>query len=322
MNDWGIIGHDWAVRRLQSAIVRGQLAQSHLFVGPAGVGKFALAIALARAVLGHDERTRVLVDRRKHPDLAIVQPDPDSTSIKVDAVRELLHTLTLAPVESRNRVAIIDQAHQMSDGGKNAILKTLEEPNPSVVLILIAPSVGLVLPTISSRCQVLNLRPAPVQDIAAALQTRGTSPERGQFLARLSRGSVGWALSAVQDEVLLENRAQHLNDLRDLLTANRTARFAYAENLARKPGDVVAAVLVDWLLFWRDVTRADGQPLNTDYADFIALLAEHVGAAQSADLMRAISDTLAHLDRNVNARLLLDVLLMKMPNVATVVSSQ
>src|SRR5262245_21821095 len=137
MNDWGIIGHDWAVRRLQSAIASGQLAQSHLFVGPSAIGKAALAKATARAVLGHDARARALVDQLRHPDLSWVQPDGDS--IKVEPVRELLHTLTLAPVESRHRVAVIDQAQLITDSGKNAILKTLEEPNPSVVIILIAP---------------------------------------------------------------------------------------------------------------------------------------------------------------------------------------
>ena len=95
VNDWGIIGHDWAVRRLKSAIERHSLAQSHLFVGPPSVGKAALAFATARAVLGHDARTIALVEQRKHPDLSIVEPDGDS--IKVDQVRALLHTLTLAP---------------------------------------------------------------------------------------------------------------------------------------------------------------------------------------------------------------------------------
>ncbi len=314
MNDWNIIGHDWAVRRLQSAIERGQLAQSHLFVGPPYVGKAALAKAVARALLGRDDRTRRLVDANRHPDMAWVQPDGDT--IKVEQIRELLHTLTLAPVESRNRVAVIDQAHAMSDGGKNAILKTLEEPNPSVVIILIAPGVESVLPTISSRCQVTNLRPAPIHAIETALTVRGVELGRAAFVARLSRGRAGWALRAVQDEDLLDARAQHLNDLRELMSANRTARFAYAEKLARKDGSDITSVLDDWLLLWRDVTHADGQPLNSDYAELIDTLAEHIDPARAAELMRSLSDTIQHLDHNVNARLALDVLLLKFPRLS------
>lgn len=319
MNDWRIIGHDWAVKRLSSAIASGQLAQSHLFVGPPAIGKAALAQATARALLGHDERTRKLVDANKHPDLAWVQPDGDS--IKVEQVRELLHALTLAPVESRQRVAIIDGAHLMTDSGKNAILKTLEEPNPSVVMILIAPSVDSVLPTISSRCQVLNLRPAPITDIEQALIERGQGSERAEFIARLSRGRAGWALRAIADESLLEARQQRLDDLRILLGSNRTARFAYAEKSAKRDADEIDATLEEWLLLWRDVTRVAGGDnvdliLNIDRRDAIVTLAEQTDAATASAMQHAISQTRQHIDRNVNARLALDVLLLKMPRLA------
>lgn len=319
MNDWGIIGHDWAVKRLSSAITNGQLAQSHLFVGPPAIGKAALAQAAARALLGHDERTRRLVDQNKHPDLTWVQPDGDS--IKVDAVRELLHSLTLAPVESRRRVAIIDGAHLMTDNGKNAILKTLEEPNPTVVMVLIAPSVDSVLPTISSRCQVLNLRPAPIHDIEQALIERGLGSDRAEFIARLSRGRVGWALRAIQDENLLEARQQRLDDLLMLLGNNRTARFAFAEKLAKAEADEINVTLEEWLLLWRDVTRVAGGDdpnliLNTDRRDAIVALTEQTDVAGAAAMQTAISETQGHVDRNVNARLALDVLLLKMPRFA------
>jgi DNA polymerase-3 subunit delta' len=319
VNDWGIIGHDWAVRRLQSAIASGQLAQSHLFVGPPSIGKAALAKATARALLGRDERTRALVDSMRHPDLAWVQPD-GGDSIKVEAVRELLHTLTLAPVESRHRVAVIDQAQLVTDSGKNALLKTLEEPNPSVVIILIAPSVESVLPTISSRCQVLNLRTAPMQEIAAALEQRGTSPDQAAFIARLSRGRVGWALRASEDESALDERKQRIDGLIDLLSANSTKRFAYAEKLARADSEEIEATLNEWLLFWRDVTHAAADEshaalLNADYQSNIARIAASQDPVSASDMLRALTKTQQHVNRNVNARLALDVLLLKMPRI-------
>lgn len=325
MNDWGIIGHDWAVRRLQSAIASGQLAQSHLFVGPPSIGKAALAKATARAVLGRDERTHALVDAMRHPDLSWVQPDSGGDSIKVEAVRDLLHSLTLAPVESRHRVAVIDQAHLITDSGKNAILKTLEEPNPSVVIILIAPSVESVLPTISSRCQVLNLRPAPVNEVEAALRARGAAADRAAFIARLSRGRVGWALRAVEDESALEERKQRLDDFIDLLGANRTRRFAYAEKLARADSAEIEAALSEWLLFWRDVTKLAGDGDNTellsmDYRDDIARIAESLDPASASAMLRALAETAQYIDRNVNARLALDVMLLKLPRIDLVPS--
>jgi DNA polymerase-3 subunit delta' len=317
VNDWGIVGHDWAVRRLQGAIAAGALAQSHLFVGPTGVGKAALARAAAREVLGQDARARALVDQGKHPDLTWVAPDGDT--IKVEQIRELLHTLTLAPVESRHRVAVIDQAHLITDSGKNAILKTLEEPNPSVVIILIAPGVETVLPTIASRCQILNLRPAPVHEVEAALLARGVAADRAAFLAGLSRGRVGWAFRAAEDDALLETRRRHLDDLCGLLSANRTERLAYAEKVSRAEADEIDGMLDDWLLLWRDVVRVagatttGGRVLNEDYRPDIVRLAEALDAAQASTVVRAISQTRLNIDRNVNARLALDVLLLKMP---------
>jgi len=324
MSDWGVIGHGWAVRRLQSAIARAQLAQSHLFVGPPNIGKATLALATARALLGRDARARALVDQRRHPDLLWVSPPAEGEAIKVEQVRELLHGLTLAPVEGAYRVAVVDDAHRMTESSKNALLKTLEEPNPAVVIILIAPNSESMLPTIVSRCQVLNLRPLAIQDVEQALLARGSAPEQAALIARLSRGRIGWALRAIEDESVLAARATHLDDLRALLAANRTRRFAYAEQLAQADYAQIVEVLEDWLLLWRDVLRATSQSeclVNLDQRDWIAALAEALAPAQIAQVVRDISDTLRHLERNANARLALDVLMLKLPHLAASLNS-
>lgn len=320
----GVIGHDWAVRRLQMAIERGQLAQSHLFVGPESVGKATLALATAREVLSRGARNSAravqLVEQRRHPDLTWVAPEEGGDSIKVDAVRELLRTLSLAPVESQHRVAVIDDAHLMTDSGKNAILKTLEEPNASVILILIAPSVDAVLPTIASRCQILNLRPSPLKAVAQALQTKGIERERAEFIARLSRGRVGWAMRAIEDESLLEDRKTQLDALQEMVHGNHTQRFAYAEKLAKQDDGVVRATLQEWLLLWRDVVqhfhqRGHLQLRSSDYQPLINDLADAVSLADAHEVLATLSQTQRYLQQNVNPRLALDVLLLKMPKI-------
>lgn len=319
MSDWGVIGHDWAVRRLQRAIERAQLAQSHLFVGPPSIGKATLALALARALLGYDERSRALVEQRRHPDLLWVEPAGDGEAIKVEQIRDLLHALTLAPVESRHRVAIVKDAHALTDSSQNALLKTLEEPPPSAVIVLTAPNTDRLLPTIVSRCQTLSLRPAAARAIQEMLLSRGVAPDRAALLARLSRGRVGWAMRAVADDAVLTARAERLNDLRALLSANRTQRLAYAEKLARAEPSVITQTLEDWLLLWRDVARAAGHEtppdalVNGDQHEWVTQLARTLAISQIAALLRAIGQTLQYLDENVNPRLALDVLLMKLP---------
>ncbi len=319
----GVIGHDWAVQRLQQAIVNGQLAQSHLFVGPPSIGKATLALATAQMVLAHGasdpQRAARLVMQRRHPDLTWVAPENAGDAIKVDVVRELLRSLSLAPVEGRYRVAVIDDAHLMSDSSKNAILKTLEEPNPSVVLILIAPSVDTVLPTISSRCQVLNLRSAPIAALVTALQARNIASDKATFVARLARGRVGWALRAIADDDLLETRNQQLTDLQSMIGANRTTRFAYAEKMAKQDSSVLQEILQEWLLLWRDVVQRMESHSDVPMArsiDFLALidrLAAMVPLSTAHNTLVAITQTMKLLSQNVNPRLALDVLLLKMP---------
>jgi DNA polymerase-3 subunit delta' len=265
-------------------------------------------------------RAAQLVETLKHPDLNWLEAEGEGAtrSIKVETIRELLHTLSLAPIEGRHRVAVINDAHLVTEAGKNAILKTLEEPNPSVVIILIAPSVDTVLPTITSRCQILNLRPVPIEQITAALQARGVESNHAQFLARLSRGRVGWAINAIQDESVLAERKERLDQLEAMLAANRTQRFAFAEKLARRDGPEVLALLEEWTLFWRDVVQHmsdDPQmPLrNSDYQQTIRRVAECSTLPTISSTLHTLAQTSRYLQQNVNARLALDVLMLKLP---------
>ena len=325
MNDWNIIGHDWAVRRLRQQIERGQFAQSHLFVGLPMVGKAALARALACGVLslGASDPARVqrLVDHSRHPDLTWVGAE-DGT-VKVEQIRDMLHTLTLAPMEGPYRVAVLDDAHLATESSKNAILKTLEEPNPSSIIVLIAPGTDGVLPTITSRCQVLNLRPVPMQLLTDALLARGMDPVRADLLTRLARGRPGWALHALEDDTVLEQRTQRLDELEALFAANRTKRFEYAEALSKADDDMIRMVLGEWLLYWRDIVRASSAPddpdpvrqklHNVDRTDAILRLASIVSVSTAAHMVRMIANTLKYVQQNASARLALDVLLLGMP---------
>ncbi len=328
MSAWNLAGHAWAARRLQRSIETGQVAQSHLFAGPESVGKATLALAFARALLsldaGDPARAAGLVDRLKHPDLFWVEPEAGESSIRVEQVRALLHALSLSPVESRFRVAVVNDAHLVTDGGQNAILKTLEEPNPAAVIVLVAPQPGALLPTIVSRCQTLTLRPVPAVEIEQTLLARGAEPGKAHLLARLARGRPGWALRALADGELLSAREQRLADLRALLAANRTNRFAYAETMSKAGLQAARDVLDEWLWYWRDVARAASDPagdppagalLNIDCAASIAELARRVSPAGAARAAQAIARARAALEQNASLRLTFDALLLQLPSV-------
>ncbi|MCS7061126.1 MAG: hypothetical protein RMN25_08150 [Anaerolineae bacterium] len=329
MNVWNVIGHEWAVRRLERSIAAGQLAQSHVFAGPDSVGKATLALAFAQAVLAigarDAARSQALAAQRKHPDLTWIEPADAQSAITVDQARAVMRALTLAPVEGAFRVAVIDQAQRATAEAQNAILKTLEEPNPATIIVLVAPQADALLPTIVSRCQVFTLRPVSERLIEQALVTRGAPAERARLLAHLARGRPGWALRALADERVLAERAQRLADLRALLAANRTQRFAYAESMSKADPSVARLTLEEWLRYWRDVARAAGDSagglppralFNLDCAESICDLAARITLPQAVRAAQAVVRALNALDQNANARLVFDALFLRWPLVA------
>jgi DNA polymerase-3 subunit delta' len=199
----------------------------------------------------------------------------------------------------------------------NALLKTLEEPPPHVVLALIALEAESLLPTIVSRCQLITLRPLSVEAVRDALIERwGVDSRRADNLAHLASGRLGWAVMAAQDESVLAHRAQLLDALIQLIGQGRVERFAYAEGMA---ADVAAAreTLRLWQTWWRDVmlltSGSDAALTNSDRLDALRQHASRFDVERAQRAAAAITQTLWQLDHNVNVRLALEVLMLDLP---------
>jgi len=333
--NWDLIGHNWAVDLLREHVVNGSLRHAYLFTGPQGVGRRTLALRLAQAIncpqpLAPGEpcracRTCTQIEQMQHPDLSIVQAEVEGGTLKVEQVRELQHSLALTPYAARYRVAILLRFEEAHASAANALLKTLEEPAPQVVLVVTAESAEVLLPTVVSRCEVLRLRPAAVDEVSQALQARGSmSPEQASLLAHISGGRVGYALRLSETPELLEQRQAWLDDHRRLLTGNRVERFAYADQITKfKPNErdlmlrELNARLNIWLSLWRDVLlRAAGASAslaNPDREIEIQELVERIALPDALRIVSAIERTLALIDRNVNTRLATEVFMLDLP---------
>ncbi|MCA9958584.1 MAG: DNA polymerase III subunit delta' [Anaerolineales bacterium] len=337
MTNWNhIIGHDWAVQLLRSAIEHDRVGHAYLITGPAQIGKTTLARTFAQALNCSAEvgerpcnacRACQLIAADRHPDVRLVEPDVSSRgkpTIKIDQIRELQQGLSLAAYEGRYKVAILTQFEAANASAANAFLKTLEEPPNNVVLLLTANDADTLLPTIASRCRTIGLRPLPTDLIEQNLTTRWhVSETRAHLLACLADGRLGWAVQASQDESILQQRAMRLVQLHEVLVGNRVARFNSADKLSRK-ADELPEILQGWLSWWRDLmilaqaqrTPAAQTGLALTNVDHEAQLRDLAALWSPQRILESLQQTnlaLWQLQRNANTRLVLENLFLAYP---------
>ena len=279
------------------------------------------------------------------------------TAIGVEQIREAQREAGLKPYEGRYRVFIIEDAENFTQEAANALLKMLEEPPDDVMFALLAsevrensadesagyiayapeheqdriaalldavPEVGGILPTILSRCQVLELRPLPIALVQAEIERRfELTPQDATEIARLSSGRLGWALQAGAEPQLLSERAERLDEIEAALRGGIDERFAYAERQAAAFGRDRSGVYQElqlWLGWWRDVLviREGNEDLavNLSRLDALRATAGDCDSAQVVDAIHAVQETTAMLESNVNPRLCIEGMMLRMPQAA------
>ena len=246
----GIYGHDDVVERFRRALGRGRLASSFLFVGPEGIGKRSFALKLAEALLCRTRPEEAMdpcgtcpaclqVAAHTHPDLELVAKPKDKSFLPLELLigdkehrmrRGLCHSIALKPFMGGRKIAIIDDADFLNPEGANSLLKTLEEPPPRSVLILISTSPAKQLPTIRSRCQLVRFQPLSTEIVAELLMRHGVveSEAEARRLAAHSGGSLSRA-AELADPELWAFRTQLYKQLAEpVLQSGRLAKAVVA----------------------------------------------------------------------------------------------
>ena len=226
----GILGHDSVMEKFRRAAQRGRLSGSFLFIGPAGVGKKMFTIALAKTLLCKNRNEEQWVPCGscpscvlfpEHPDFYTVSKPDDKTFIPLELFigakerrgREgLCYEISRTPYMGNRKIAMIDDADYMNQEGANSLLKTLEEPPPDSLLILLGTSATKQLPTIRSRCQIVRFAPLSGQNLATILHKIGAVNTLEQGMRIAGQGGNGGIEQALDwNDESLDSFRENLN---------------------------------------------------------------------------------------------------------------
>jgi DNA polymerase-3 subunit delta' len=332
-----LVGHRRVSALLARAIAHGRVPPSLLLTGPDGIGKRTLARGLAATLncLNPSSGDGLEIDacgtcsacrrieRDAHPDVLTIVAG-DSGNIAVDAIRDVVERTAYRPFEARKRVVIVDDAEALLASAQNALLKTLEEPPPSSVFVLVTAFPDMLLPTVRSRCARLRLGRLTTAEVAEVLTDAcRMKPAEAARVAPLGEGSVVRAL-----EVAAKDGARNRATVRRVLEGSARARdtrqrLALVKELLPKdsqtPGEareqlaehlrVMAGLLRDLAVL---NSRADRRTLaNTDLERELDALAGSFDSARAVSAFTAVDRAMVALDQNASPKIVADWLVLQ-----------
>ena len=338
-NRWPITGHTNAVDQLSRAVDSGRINHAYLITGPDGIGRRTLARTFAQALVcqstpGSRPCGTCSACRRVHdgtfPDVTTVsletqlasseRRDSRNTVISIETIREMRSSITLRPMESDWRVAILEDVDRVSRDAYDALLKTLEEPPPFVVLVLIATEFAALPETIRSRCRQIALEPVPRELVANALAERGVGAEQAELIARLTRGRIARAFELVGDQEALDQRRTSVDNalemIGDPLIALAEAR-RMADVFRRGQRDQIQQEIDLYLGLWRDLllakTGRHDDVVNIDVIEKLTTTGQPWSLGEIQAAVESCYQTLHDLSVNVQPRLALTSMVVQWP---------
>jgi DNA polymerase-3 subunit delta' len=332
-----VVGHRRLISLLSRAIARETLPPSLLFAGPRGVGKRTTALAVAQALNCLQPRTTPdlardacgvcascrRIERGVHGDVLVLEPG-DTGTIRIEEIRDVNTRAGFRPFEGRRRVVIIDDADAMVAPAQNALLKTLEEPPPGSLFILVSSMPDALLDTVRSRCPRLRFGTLAPGEIAHLLAARhGYADADARAAAAEAEGSVGRALALQSvDTVEAREAAQRLLE-QTARGSDPVRRMDVARELTGKKGtpaaerEQLASCLRALSSLLRDLgiigLHADpGALANADLQDELARLVSSFGPARSMRAFGAVDEALGALERNASPKVVADWLVLRL----------
>jgi len=336
-NNWGMLGHNWAVNMLREHLRSMSSRHAYLFTGTEGVGKRTLAIRFIQAVncpqaisrgapcMQSDCRVCRQVEALQHADLKVIEVPEGKSEIPIDLIRELTAFLSLSPYESPFKFGLLLNFQQSTVQAQNALLKTLEESPERAKIIITADIPENLLPTIVSRCELIRLRPlAPGSIEDYLIREMGIDKSRALDTDRISGGRPGFAFRYLEDGDLQERRRQDIQDLIRVMNQRIVDKLRFVEEEYPRGRDMAQhrakakAAIQTWQSFIRDVLLRSANPnaqiRNVDFIDLVDSLSNRMTPRQAEGWISACDTAIRRIDGYCNLRLVMDNLLLDNEN--------
>ncbi|MDD4953994.1 MAG: DNA polymerase III subunit delta' [Candidatus Omnitrophica bacterium] len=320
-----ITGQDAVIGLLKDCIRLRRLKGSYLFTGPEGVGKKLTAKTLAKAINcvqeGDDSCDRcpscLKIENNQHPDVHIIdfQALSDSVpednkgdagptdAVKIGQIRQLQRDFALRPYEGRQKVFVIDQAHNLTASAANALLKILEEPPSDNLIILVTDKPALLFKTIISRCKTMRfpaLGRARMEELLK--KDFGMDDQRAHFLAYFSEGRAGWG-SRLKDGDILQDKNAILDSFLSSCQGDLQAIRAEDRQELRYSLNLLASWFRDIYLLKAGLPGAE--VINLDRRDDLLKATGRFTFLELDRILEAVSKSILYSRQNINTRLLL-----------------
>ncbi len=328
---WPLIGHTKIIDFLQKNITRGRIAHAYIFVGPENIGKSSVAeFLIGSLVCRHLKDKKEVVPCNKceccrqlinkvHPDISWISLETNDSgkmkkNISIEQIRDLQEKLNLHSFLDGYKAGIIDQAHTLSQEAANSLLKTLEEPSPNTILILLVQNLSALPATIASRCQAIKFLPVSTDEIVSGLINLGCDKKKALKLAAVSFGRPGLAVKYFLEPDYYEEYKEKIKNVFELFKGDTASRLK-AVNKVAEAGDI--SEIKEEILIWKNVLRdaavsiyAENQIANQAFLKEAKDLGKKLGQQKIISLIKEIDQAKFFLEANANSRLTLENLVL------------
>ncbi len=317
--------HPWHMQpwqQLVQAFTEQRLPHALLLNGLEGTGKESFALYLSKYLLCDSKQNDApcnqcqscrLLDARTHPDFQQIAPEEEGKAIKVDQIRDMVERNTLTSSLSGMKIHLITDADKMNFSAANSLLKTLEEPSPGSLIILVTKRLDRLSATIKSRCQMIQLTSPETEAALQWLNSRQVSGDPKLLLSLASPAPVKALQIDSGDQ--LGQRKNFFNDV-GFVVFSKKDPVAVAAEWQSSP----IPVLINWMTSWVvDMIRlkfADKEQLiaNTDVQKGIQKITQAFSVSQLLEIYSKLLESARLADTQANKTLLLESLLLRWAN--------